>query len=316
MSFDLERVIRWIGLPWHLVLFLWALAMRVSQDRVGLVAAGVAFYGMLALFPAITALVAVGGIVITPDQILAQIDSFHGVVPEEVLGIVETQTLAVVQADPARLELAALTALGVAFWSASRGVSNLVEGLNHIYKSPKSGGFIWHNLRILLLTILLIGGVIVALAVIVALPVALSYVDLGRQTLILSHVARWLVLGMLTVWGLGMLYRQCPDPGQGAFWRWVSPGALIACIGWVGASAGFTWYVSAFAIYNKSFGALAGGIVLMMWLWISAWLVLLGAAINAEMAAHLTERRARKDEEQARIAAVLALVEPKEETPA
>ncbi len=208
---------------------------QVAKDRVGLLAAGVAFYGLLALFPAITAVIAIFGLLI-------------------------------------------------AFYSASKGTASLIQGLNVAYSEDESRGFIRWLLVTFALTLMLIAGVICGLTATLAIPTILAFVDMGSAVAMLVNAALWLGLISLTIVGLSVLYRFAPSRDTPE-WQWTSVGAVVGCLVWITASASFAFFVSKFSYYNQSFGALAGVVVLLMWFWISAYIIIMGAELNAELEA-------------------------------
>lgn len=262
---------------------------EVSADRVGLMAAGVAFYGLLALFPAITAMVAISGLIVEPAQIVSVVDRLSGLMPEEVITIITDQATEVAGSRNGGLGLAAISGVLIALYSASKGVGSLIEGINVAYDEEEKRSFIKLKLVTLSLTLVLMLGLLVALVAMLGLPAALAILDLGSVVETLMSVALWIGLFALTILGLAILYRYAPSRDNPQ-WSWASPGAAIGCLVWVVASAGFAFYVGNFGTYNESFGTLAGVIVLLMWFWISAFIVLLGAELNAEL-----EAQTRKD---------------------
>ena len=261
---------------------------EVAADRVGLIAAGVAFYGLLALFPAITALIAISGLLVEPSQVVAQLEDLKGLMPEEVIAIVTDQATAVAGSREGGLGLAAVLGVLIALWSASKGMASLIEGVNVAYDEEEKRGFIKLKLVTLGLTFFLMIGLLGALIATLVLPIVLALFELGPMFEILMTAVLWVGLFCLTVFGLSVLYRYAPSR-DAPEWQWASPGALIACLVWVIASAGFAFYVGNFGSYNESFGSLAGVIVLLMWFWISAFIILLGAEVNAEMEAQTRE---------------------------
>ena len=263
---------------------LWRVKARVTDDRVGLLAAGIAFYALLALFPAIAALLAIGGLALDPPQIIDQMTRFAGVVPSDVLNIIKDQATAVTGSSDTGLGLTLIISLGLALWSSSRGMASLVQGLNVVYEEREKRGFIALNAQIIVLTLLLILGFLVGIAAIVVLPTALNFLTLGSVGEALIGALRWVLLIAMTMVGLAVIFRYGPSRSN-AKWRWVSPGAVLGCLLWIIASAGFTFYVTRFSTYNESFGALGGVVVLILWLWISAFVIMLGAELNAEMEA-------------------------------
>lgn len=253
----------------------------VGRDHVSLIAAGVAFYGLLALFPAITALIAISGLILEPSQIAQQIENLSALLPEGAANIIIDQATQVAGSQEAGLGLAALVSIALALYSSSKGVASLIEGLNIAYEETDKRGFIAKKLITLGLTIFLIVGMVAGLSATIILPGILSIINLGPTTEMLIGLARWAVLLIMTIAGIAVLYRFGPDRSAPK-WRWLTPGAVLACVLWIAASVGFSFYAENFGSYNESFGTLAGAIILLMWLWISAYVLLLGAEINAE----------------------------------
>lgn len=198
--------------------------------------------------------------------------------PDEVLSIIEGQATDVAMSNSKGLGLAAIVGLLLSFWSASRGMANLITGLNLVYSEDEKRGFLRLNVQVLSLTALLIVGFLVGMASIVAVPALLSWVEWPLFGEWLASASRWGgVMVIVTLAGLAIVYRLGPSRTS-AEWNWVTPGALIACALWIVASFGFTYYVGNFGSYNESFGALGGVVIMIMWLWISAFIVLLGGA--------------------------------------
>jgi membrane protein len=256
----------------------------ISEDRVGLIAAGIAFYGLLALFPAIGALIAISGLLIDPAQIVDEIDRLQGIVPSEVLTIITSQATSVAGANGGGLGIAAGFGILLALYSASKGMASLMEGINVAYDEDEKRGFLWLKLVTFGLTLFLLLGLLVAVAAMVGLPAALAFFDWGPLIEPALTAALWMGLFVLTVFGLSVLYRYGPSR-DAPEWTWASVGAVVGCAVWLIASAGFAFYVSNFGSYNESFGAVAGVVVLLMWFWISAFIIILGAELNAELEA-------------------------------
>ena len=267
------------------------IALRVkaelASDHVGLIAAGVAFYALMAIFPAITALMALGGLVLEPAEVTAQLESLAEMMPKEAAQIILDQAVAVAGSEEAGLGLAFIIGLALAIYSASKGMGSLMEGLNVAYDEEETRGFIARTLWTLALTVFLIVGLILGLLAALAVPAILGFIALPDWLETLLALLRWIVLALMTVGGLAVLYRYGPSRDN-AEWKWLSPGAIAASVIWIAASVGFSIYVSNFGSYNESFGSMAGVIILLMWLWISAFIVLLGAEFNAEMEAQTT----------------------------
>ncbi|SFR11415.1 YihY/virulence factor BrkB family protein [Poseidonocella sedimentorum] len=271
------RQIPWRG--WFAILK--RVQAEMVNDRLTLVAAGVAFYGLLALFPGITALMAIAGLLFDPAQVTAQIETVSSIVPDAAAEIIIGQASSVAGSDEDGLGIAAILGLGLALYSASNGVGSLIQGINLAYDERDSRGFVAGYALRFALTLFLIFGMIIGLAATVILPPILQLLSLGPAVEMVIGLLRWVALTLIAMLGLGVLYRfaPCREPAN---WRWLTPGAVIATVLWLAASVGFSIYVSNFASYQETFGAIAGVVILLVWLWISALLILIGAEINAE----------------------------------
>ncbi|OSP54806.1 YihY/virulence factor BrkB family protein [Pseudoruegeria sp. SK021] len=256
----------------------------VLKDNVMLIAAGVAFFGLLALFPAITALLAIGGLIADPLTLSREIQSLTSALPSSAADIISTQVNDVASAQSDDLGFTAIVSILLALFSASRGVNNVIIGLNTCYNEEEKRGLIHLQLVVIALTLGLLVIAVLTLAILAALPVALAIFDPApwlRDGLLLI---RWPILYALGVVSFMGLYRFGPSRSP-AKWRWLAPGALVACLLWVIATLGFSVYARNFGNYNETFGALGGVIVLLMWLWITAVILLFGAELDGEIEA-------------------------------
>jgi len=255
---------------------------QVKSDNVPLLAAGVAFFALLALVPSLVALVSVYGLVAEPADIQRNIDDALAAAPAEVRELVSSQLSSIVESEPSGLRLGVIVGLALALWSASAGVKHLIAAINVAYDEDEGRGFF--KLRGLALGMTL-GAILVAavaLGVFVVLPATLDNggaEGTGRTALL---IVRWPLLALLALAVLAVLYRWSPDRDR-ARWRWVSPGAVFATVGWVVASIGFSIYTANFGRYNETYGALGAIVVVMLWLFISAYVVIAGAELNAEL---------------------------------
>ncbi len=267
---------------------------EMKKDNVGLIAAGVAFYGFFALFPTLFAVVAIYGLVANPAAIGAQVSSMGTAVPGNVQSIVETQLERLASTSSSALGWGLVISLLIAFWSASKGVRGMIEAMNIAYDEDEKRGFVKRTGVTLLLTIGGIVTAIVAIALVVAVPAVLGNIGLGSGARIGAQIVRWILLIGLVLLGLAIVYRLGPSR-DAPKWRWVSPGSIVAAALWLLASVGFSIYVDFFGNYQKTFGSLTGVAVLLMWFYISALVVIVGAEINAE-----SERQTRKDTTEGR----------------
>ncbi|MCX7568196.1 YihY/virulence factor BrkB family protein [Sulfitobacter sp. F26169L] len=260
---------------------------EMAADHVGLIAAGIAFYALLAIFPAITALMALGGLILEPADVTAQLKSLTEMIPKEAAQIILDQAVAVAGSEQTGLGVAFVIGLLLAIYSASKGMGSLMEGLNVAYDEEETRGFIKKTLWTLGLTVFLILGLILGLLAALAVPAMLNFLALPDWLETILALSRWVILALMTVVGLAVLYRYGPSRDD-AEWKWLSLGAIAACVIWIAASVAFSIYVRNFGSYNESFGSMAGVIILLMWLWISAFIVLMGAELNAEVEAQTT----------------------------
>ena len=255
---------------------------EVGKDNMSIIAAGCGFYALLSLFPAITALVAIYGLVADPATIEQQLSGLGGVVPQEAVTLLIAQAHAVAATGPTKLGWGAALALALALYSATSGVKTLFEALNIAYEEQETRSFLRLNLTALVFTIAAVIGIAVMIAVIVGLPVVLDYLPLGPLGEWLVRIGSWLLLAASILCGLALLYRFGPSRAS-ARWRWITPGSLAAATLWLAGSLAFSLYVTRFAAYNQTYGALGGVVVLLMWLYISAFVILLGAELNSEL---------------------------------
>jgi membrane protein len=262
---------------------------EVKEDNVTLLAAGVAFYAMLAIFPAIIAVVTIYGMVADPNQVESQVSEFAKGLPAGADQLLTEQLENVVNAGQQALSIGLAVSLLAVLWSASAGVQGLVKALNLVYDEHETRGFVKLRGLSLLLTLGAIVVTVVAVAMIAVFPAAVDDLGLGAAGELAASIARWVVLALLVLVAVAVLYRFGPDRANPR-WRWVSWGAVVALVVWLLGSVGFSWYVDNFGKYNQTYGALASVIILLLWLFLSAFAVLLGAELDAE-----TERQTARD---------------------
>jgi membrane protein len=252
---------------------------EAKADQVPLLAAGVAFYAFLAIFPLLIATVLLYGLIVPPDQIAAQIGQLTEGLPADVSKLITEQiTLASAQQTGAGIGLA--LAVLLALWSASGGMGNLMTAISTAYDEEEKRNFFKKRGLALLLTLGAIVFLIVLLALVAVFPILSGLIDNGVYRFLLQ-AARWVLIAALVTAAMAVLYRVAPDRDAPKM-RWVSVGAGVATVLFILASIGFSIYVANFGNYAKTYGALAGIVVMLFWLWITSYAVLLGAEINAE----------------------------------
>jgi membrane protein len=276
--------IPWNG--WYDVL--WRTYREMQSDRLLSIAGGVAFFVLLAIFPAITALVSAYALFFNASTIIDNLSMLNDVVPGNVLSIVHEQAARIASNSGRTLSTGLVVGLLVSLWSAMSGVKAIIDALNVIYEQKESRSIIKLNLVALAFTLAGFAAFLLAIGAIVVLPLVLSPIGLGSLTETLTRIARWPVLFLVLLLGLAVLYRYGPDR-RAARWQWVSLGSVFAAVTWIVASFLFSWYLTSFANYNATYGSLGAVVGLMIWLWISTIVVLLGAELNAEIE-HQTAR--------------------------
>jgi membrane protein len=267
---------------------LWRTYQEMQQDRLLSIAGGVSFFTLLAIFPAITALVSAYGLFFNPATITNDIGQLSDLVPANVLTIVHEQATRIASNSNQTLSLGLIVGILVSLWSAMSGVKAVIDALNVIYEQRESRSFIKLNLVALAFTLFGFAAFLLAMAAIVVLPLILSPIGFNNLTETVTRIARWPVLLIVLLLGLATLYRYGPDR-RTARWQWVSIGSVFATLTWFVASFLFSWYLTNFANYNATYGSLGAVVGLMIWLWISTVVVLLGAELNAEIE-HQTAR--------------------------
>jgi membrane protein len=264
------------------------LASDISRDNVSLMAAGVAFYGLLSLAPGFTALVALYGLMFDPSQVQAQVQAMEGMIPEEARKLIADQLTTIVQGSSSTLGVSFIISLGLAIWSANSGTSALITALNVAYAEREKRNVLRYYAGTLLLTAAAVVFGILSLVVVAIIPAVVGLLPLGDFGKIVVDWLRWPPLVLLFALALAVVYRYAPSRNEPR-WSWVSAGAVLATVLWIAGSALFSLYVEKFATYNKTYGSLGAVVVLLMWLWLSAYAVLIGAELNAEME-HQTAR--------------------------
>lgn len=261
----------------------------IKRDDVSLLAAGVAFYALLALVPALVAFVSVYGLVADPADIRRNVDDVLAAAPTEVQELVRSQLASIVESSPSGLRLGALVGIAVALWSASSGVKNMMTAINRAYHEEETRGFLRLRGTAILLTVGLLVLGIVGLGGLVIAPQTLS--SSGGQGAVrdVLMIARWPVAAVVVITALALLYRFAPDRDWPR-WNWASAGAIVATLVWLAASIGFSIYTANFGKYNETYGALGAVVVVMLWLYIGAFAVIAGAELNGEL-----ERQTARD---------------------
>jgi len=235
---------------------------------------------MLAVVPAITALVSVYGLFAKASTINEHLSFIAGVMPGTAYQLISDQITRIAGNNDGKLTFAFIFGLGLALWSANAGMKAIFDALNIVYDEDEKRGFIKLNAISLTFTLGAVLALLTAIGAVVALPLVLTYLGLEQQAGFLP-LLRWPALLVLVMLGLALLYRFGPSR-RDAEWRWLTPGSILASFAWLAISALFSLYLSRFTDYNATYGSLGAVIGLMMWIWLSVSVVLVGAELNAE----------------------------------
>jgi len=254
---------------------------EMGQDHLTLLAGGVAYAWFLALFPGLIATVLVYGLVTDPAEVEKQVNSFAAGLPKNAQDLLTNQMENIASGSGGGLSFGLVLSVALALWSASAGIAGLVEAINLAYDEDETRSFVKKRGLAIALTIGFLIFIAVAVGLVAVLPVVFEAIGLGTLGQVFAGIGRFAALLVIMLVALALLYRVGPDRDAPKI-RWATPGALIATILWIVASIAFSLYVDNFGSYSKTYGSLAGVVVLLLWFWITALVVLLGAEINAE----------------------------------
>ena len=260
----------------------WRTYQRIDDDRLLATAGGVVFFGLLAIFPAVTALVSSYGLFADPSTISDNLQTLAMMLPAGTFEIVEDQVARVVSNGNTALGITFLFGLLLAIWSANAGVKSIFDALNVAYEEREKRSFIRLNLMSLAFTVGGIAALLLMVGAVVAFPLALDHLGIAPESKLIAALARWPLLLVILLAALAVLYRFAPSR-DAPRWQWLSIGAVTAAILWICGSALLSWYLSKFANYNATYGSLGAAIGLMMWMWVSAIVIMFGAELNSEI---------------------------------
>jgi membrane protein len=262
---------------------------HTGEDNISLAAGGVTYYVLVALFPGLAALVSIYGLFSDPLQVQQQVAALSGVLPAQAQSLIASELKQITSSSGGALSFGAVIGFLIALYSASRGVGGLMIGLNIAYEEKERRSLFWQYLIALILTGVLIVAGLVAIGFIAGAPAVINAIGLGDVGTWLIYILEWPVLMAFMLVILAIIYRYGPSRDHPK-WAWISPGALTATVLWLIGSIIFTVYVSHFGNYNKTYGSLGAIIVLLTWMYLSAYVVLFGAEINAQ-----AERQTQRD---------------------
>jgi membrane protein len=264
---------------WTILTNFWA---RLDRDHVSIMAAGIAFYALLSIFPGMSALISIYGLVADPATIETQLNSLSGVLPQEALKLLSDQLHTLVAAPRDKLGLGLLVSLLIALWSATSGTGSLMQALTVAYEERENRGILSFYGRAIVLTIGVGVFALLSLFLIAGIPAVIGLLPLSELWRDRISLIRWPLLAILAVAALGVLYRYGPAR-RNPCWHCLSGGTMAAAVLWLVGSAGFSFYVARFGSYDKTYGSLGAVVILLMWFYVTAYIILAGAELNAEI---------------------------------
>ena len=255
---------------------------RIGKDNLSALAAGAVFQALLTIFPALTAVVSVYGLIADPNMVERQITALHGVLPPEAVTLIATWLQALVQGPTEKFGIGLIISILFALWSMWSAAGMLMTAVNVAFGEEETRGFLSFNLNALALGAGLALFGIIALALFAVLPAALALLPVSDPWVGVLGFVRWPILAGVVILALAIIYRYAPDRAEPR-WQWISWGAVVATALWISGSIGFTIYVSNIGSYDKTYGSLGALIILLLWFYMTAYLVLAGAELNAEI---------------------------------
>ncbi|HMJ13434.1 MAG TPA: YihY/virulence factor BrkB family protein [Polyangiaceae bacterium] len=275
-------------------------AREFVKDNLTLIAGNIAFSAVIAIFPVLIAIISLYGLVFDPRDVARQLHELSATLPASARTLLYEQMREIVDADSGGLSVGLLVSLATTLIAGSGGMHSLIEGINLAYNAKETRSYVRIRLLALVLTVGVVGFTIGAIATIALLPHLLEVIGLEPASRVLIGIGRWPALALALMIGLSVLYRYAPNRARPS-WHWLSLGAVVATVLWLIASAGFAAYAASFGDYNKTYGALAGVVVFMLWVYFSTLAILLGAELNSELERRRGHAGARGGGERANV---------------
>jgi membrane protein len=265
---------------------LWRIARRTwsatAADNLSLLAAGVAFYALLAIFPGLAFLIAMYGLMSDPGEVQRQLATVKDVLPDEAWNALNTQLTALTRQTSAKLSIASIISLTLALVNARLAAYAMMGALNVVYKRQETRSFFATNAIAFGFTMAAMAMIALSIAAVLAVPQVFKFLGLAQYSANFVHSMRWPVLAAIMGIGLAITYRFGPDGRQG-HWRWLTLGSVVATLLWVLGSLGFSWYVEAFNSFDRLYGSFGAVAILLYWLWVTAFAALLGAELDMQI---------------------------------
>ncbi len=255
---------------------------EMKIDHVQIVSAGVGFYFFLSIFPTIVAAISIYSLILEPSQIQEQVSRLNLVMPDQAFGMITDFLRPILEQSKQEIGWGLFVSVMISIWSANKGTSALFQGINIAYDEVDTRGIIKKNLLTLIFTLagLVIG--LLSLLIVIFFPLLIENIGLPAQIEKMLTWLRWVILGFILIFTLSVVYKIAPNRRSPRF-RWASWGAILGTALWLGGSMLFSWYVSNFGSYADLYGSFAAVAILLLWLFLTAFIILIGAEINSEM---------------------------------
>jgi membrane protein len=255
---------------------------ETNRDNVSVMAAGVAFWTFLSIFPGLSALISIYGLIADPTVIAIQVSNLAGILPPSSLALLYDQLTRLISAPPQALGIGLVISLLLAFWYSMSGTGTLMQALTVAYEERDTRSILAYYAQSAALTISIAVFVLLSLFLVAVVPAVLEWLPFPKGWRDLIGLVRWPIVAVLLMLALGVIYRFAPAR-QNPCWHLFSAGTIVAALVWLAGSAGFSYYVANFSSYDKSYGSLGTVVVLLMWLYLGAFIVLVGAELNSEI---------------------------------
>jgi membrane protein len=262
---------------------------RMEEDNLTIVAAGVAFYAFLAIFPALMALLSIYGLAVDPQQAERQISQLSGMMPEQAFSVIKERVENLISTSGSTLGWGMALGILISLWSANAGTKSLFKGMDIAYETKNNRGFIKQNALTLVFTFGAIITLLLSMALIVIFPAIVNTFGLPGNIESLISWLRWPLLAAIVILVISLIYKYAPDRRTPNF-KWVLVGASLATILWLIASLGFSFYVSNFGNYGEMYGSISAVVILLLWLFLTSFIILLGAEVNSATEAYAENR--------------------------
>jgi membrane protein len=253
---------------------------KLAKDRASILAAAVAFYTLLSIFPALSALVSVYGLIADPDAVRTQLANLQGVMPAEALSLLSGWLDSLLKSPRSSFGLGLLISLAFSLWIARNATGTMMVALNVAFGAVEERGIVRYNIVALLVTALLILLGVIGIVLVAVLPALIDLLPLSSPVKGAISLVRWPILAGLIVIAIAVIYHFGPTRSDPR-WGWSSAGAIFATLLWIAGSVAFSKYVGQFASYDKTYGSIGAVVILMLWFWVGAYAVIAGAELNA-----------------------------------